>query len=255
MNKDWPKWDQPNEDECFELAKITTKYIRFLHPEIIKRIVENNDEIKEAVNAIFGSYGIQADLYLWEKSSCCFPGVRRHAGSSEISAYRKRSTLDSIEDAICLDDNDFPKQIWSFIFRGKQFSKYGPNGYSLAHLIDHKKDKNRMSEEFNFYTKKNFYKPFYGLYTCASNSVFIPNNLIKPTDFNGAIRNLLFRKAESLYGDYCNLVPPGIEIKKDYNSKWEIDNFEWSEPVGNLDYIEIFLDFRREKLIKLFNNE
>ena len=46
------------------------------------------------------------------------------------------------------------------------------------------------------------------------NSVYIPNTLMKPTDFNGAIRNLLVRKAESLYGKYCNLVPTYVKTKE-----------------------------------------
>ena len=255
LKNDWPTWEEPSENDEFKLAQIITKYIRFLSPDIIKAIVDDNEKIKETVCSILEANGIKSELYFWDKTSCCFPGVRRYAGSSEISAYRGRSEINSIEDAISLDDNDYPKQLWSFIFRGLQFSKFGPLGYSLAHLVDHKKDKNRMSEEFLFINGYKFDKPFYGLYTCASNSVYIPNNLMKPTDFNGAIRNLLFRKAESLYGDYCNLIPPYIEPKNIYDEKWNIDNFEWAEPVGTLDYIELFLDFRNERLIKLFNKK
>ena len=249
---DWPKWDLPTEDETYQLAKICTKYIRFLSPVIVKKIVENNELLRASVCEKLESKGINSELYFWEKSSCCFPGIRRYAGSSEISAYRKRSEINSIEDALALDDNDYPKQIWSFIFRGSQFSKFGPIGYSLAHLVDHKKDKNRMAEEFSSEDKNAFEKPFYGLYTCATNSVFIPNNLMKPTDFNGQIRNLLFRKAESLYGSFCNLVPTSIKLNKNIDTKWDINNFEWAEPTGTTDNIEAFLNFRKNKLELLF---
>ena len=251
---DWPKWEQPSDDDCFTLAKMTTKYIRFLSPDIIKAVVEDNEKIKQSIWQFLESKKINPELYIWEKSSCCFPGVRRYAGSSEISAYRLRSEMAYMEDAVKLDDNDYPKQLWSFIFRGAQFGKFGPDGYSLAHLVDHKKDKNRMSEEFDFANGHKFDKPFYGLYTCASNSVYIPNNLMKPTDFNGPIRNLLFRKAESLYGVCCNLVPPYAKPKNIYdNDKWNIENFEWAEPVGSLDNIQAFLEFRQERIKKIFN--
>lgn len=251
---DWPKWEQPSDEDCFALAQMTTKYIRFLSPDIISAVVEDNEKAKDAFWKLLESKNINPELYLWENSSCCFPGVRRYAGSSEISAYRSRSEMTDIEDAIKLDDNDYPKQLWSFIFRGAQFGKFGPDGYSLAHLVDHKKDKNRMSEEFDFTDGYKFVKPFYGLYTCACNSVYIPNNLMKPTDFNGAIRNLLFRKAESLYGVCCNLVPPYAKPKNIYdNDKWNIENFEWAEPVGSLDNIQAFLEFRQERLKKIFN--
>ena len=162
--------------------------------------------------------------------------------------------ISAIEDALALDDNDYPKQIWSYIFRDKQFSKYGPAGYSLAHLIDHKKDKNRMDEEFIFSENHLFEKPFYGLYTCASNSVYIPNSLMKPTDFNGAIRNLLVRKAESLYGNYCNLVPTYVKAKESYDSKWNIDNFEWAEPVGTVENLDDFFMFRNKRMNEIFDN-
>lgn len=252
VKNDWPKWELPTEDETFQLAKICTKYIRFLSPVIVQKIVENNESLRARVCEKLESKGINSELYFWEKSSCCFPGIRRYAGSSEISAYRKRSEINFIEDALALDDNDYPKQIWSFIFRGSQFSKFGPTGYSLAHLVDHKKDKNRMEEEFSSEDKNAFEKPFYGLYTCATNSVFIPNNLMKPTDFNGQIRNLLFRKAESLYGSFCNLVPTSIKLNKNTDNKWNINNFDWAEPVGTTDNIDAFLKFRKNKLELLF---
>ena len=170
-----------------------------------------------------------------------------------MCSYFRTSSISSIEDAIALDDNDFPKQIWSFVFRDKQFSKYGPTGYSLAHLIDHKKEKNRMRDEFIFTDNHVFEKPFYGLYTCATNSVYIPNNLMKPTDFNGEIRNLLIRKAESLYGKICNLVPPYVKVKEPSDPKWNIENFEWSAPVGTTENLDDFFSFREKKLNELFN--
>lgn len=248
VKNDWPKWLLPTEEETYQLAKIITKYIRFLSPDIIQRIVIENEKIKKSLSCKLKSKGIDPNLYLWEKSSCCFPGVRRYAGSSEISAYRKRSEISEIEDAIALDDNDYPKQIWSFIFKAAKFSKFGPKGYSLAHLVDHKKYKNRMADEFVFENNYKFEKPFYGLYTCATNSIFIPNSLMKPTDFNGSIRNLFFRKAESLYGKYCNLVPAFAKVKQNTEEKWNVENFEWTEPVGDLTNIDAFLDFRKNKL-------
>ena len=247
---DWPDWETPNEEEVYQLAQIITKYVRFLSPAIIGDIVDFNEQIKEKIRDHLEKKGINPDLYLWEKSSCCFPGVRRFAGSSEISAYRKRSEISAINDALLLDDNDFPKQVWSFVFRGQQFSKFGPNEYSLAHLIDHKKDKNRMEKEFIFPTGYKFEKPFYGLYTCASNSVYIPSNIMKPTDFNGQIRNLLFRKAYELYGDICNIIPAFIKIPAPDDEKWELNRFKWAEPVGSVDNVYDFNLFRIEKIAK-----
>lgn len=246
----WPVWPLPDEDECYQLAQISTKYIRFLSPEIIKSIVDFNEEIRKNIEQRLEENGINPQLYIWERSSCCFPGVRRYAGSSEIAAYRKRTEIAKIEDALSLDDNDYPKQVWSFIFRGCQFNKFGPDGYSLAHLIDHKKDKNRMPNEFIF-PENNKFKPLYGLYTCASNSVYIPNNLMKPTDFNGQIRNLLVRKAYSLYHDVCNIIPSNISIPEPSDEKWNLDQFEWADPVGSIENVKDFNLFRIRKFVNL----
>lgn len=252
---DWPVWDAPTDDECYQLAQITTRYIRFLSPKIVEAIVEDNEKNMDFFLNYLRKYNINPNLYLWEKSSCCFPGIRRYAGSSEISAYRKRSEIESIKDAIRLDDNDFPKQIWSFVFRNTQFSKFGPTGYSLAHLVDHKDDKNRYEEEFDFIDGHDTKKAFYGLYTCASNAVYIPSNLMKPTDFNGAIRNILFKKALSLYGSFCNIVPLDMKIKDTEDPKWNIDKFEWAEPVGSMENVESFLKYRKQKIETILNQK
>ena len=247
----WPKWDLPAEDECYMFAKAATKYLRFLAPKIVETVVRDNEKNRDLFNDYLQSAGIDPELYLWEKSSCCFPGIRRYAGSAEISAHRGHSHISAIEDAIGLDDNDFPKHIWSFIFRGQQFGKFGPDGYSLAHLIDHKKDKNRMQSEFDFDCGHEYQKPFYGLYSCPSNTVYSPTNMIRLTDFNGAIRNMLFRKAESLYKDVCNIVPPYIKIKNNKNTRWELSEFKWANPVGTMDNMEAFLSDRKKKISKI----
>ncbi len=251
VSRSWPEWAMPAEEECYAFAKVTTKYLKFLSPEIVAAVVRDNEENRNLFCEFLREAGVDPDLYLWERSSCCFPGIRRYAGSSEISAYRGRSSIESIEDAVGLDDNDCPKQLWSFVFRGSQFSKFGPKGYSLAHLVDHKKDDNRMATEFEFATGHEFQKPFYGLYTCPSNTVYTPANVIKLTDFNGYIRNLLFRKAKSLYGDVCNIVPTYIKVRENNDPRWNLAEFEWSGPVGTMENVGAFLSFRKNKIEKM----
>jgi hypothetical protein len=257
IKKEWPTWTLPSDEEIFELAKITTRYIRFLNPEIVNAITIDNKNHYEKWYESLNKKKINCKLYLWENSPCCFPGIRRYAGSREIAYYRKQNNLEKkdIPNALKLDDNDFPKQIWSFTFRGLQFSKFGPISYSLAHLIDHKESKNRMSSEFEFTNDNVFTEPYYGLYTCPSNTVYIPNSLIKPTDFNLTLRKLMFQKAASLYKDYCNIVPLNIKIPETSDVKWDIANFEWADTVGNLDNIENFLKYRESVMDKLIKED
>ena len=51
-----------------------------------------------------------------------------------------------------------------------------------------------------------------------------------------------------LYQPICNIIPPSIKLKEYNDEKWQLENFEWAEPVGTLDNIEAFLEFRRKKL-------
>lgn len=247
IHKSWPTWDIPNPDVVLKMVKLITPYIRFLHPDIIDAIVKDNEKNKKIWHKKLINHDINPDFYLWEKSSCTFPGIRRYAGSSEIASYRKQAVQDipSSKDALRIDDNSFPKQIWSFIFRGKHFQNYGPSGYSLAHLADHKDYKNRRDKEFEVIGKVP--EKLYGLFTCASNIVYIPTSLIKPTDFSSEIRLLLLNKAQNLYGKICNIIPPNLRIKKT-SPEWDINNFDWAEPVGTKTYLNNFFDFRYSKM-------
>lgn len=253
----WPVWDVPDETEIFRLAQALTPFIRFLHPDIINAITEDNELMRAEWSAKLFEVGIDPEIYLWTNSPCGFPGIRRYAGSQEIAEYRAKATNQSrsFHQALKLDDNDSPKHIWSFIFRGKKFQKFGPPGYSLAHLADHKDHNNRTPEEFSSLSgSPNPPQHFFGLYTSPANTVYIPNNYLKPTDTNYTIRWILQQRAESLYGKICALVPPPFQLKQpDDSSQWNAERFNWSEPVGKMDNISEFLKFRREYLNKLFN--
>lgn len=242
----WPEWPLPKEDTLLTLAKELTPFVRFLHPDIVAAVVEDNESRRQNWACQLRDSGIDPDIYLWEKSPCAFPGVRRYAGSKEIAKFRGHtgSKTDQSEQALSLDDNDFPKHLWSFIFRGKQFQKFGPDGYALAHLADHKTHNNRWAEEFETSNTDKVPQFFYGFYTSAANTVYVPTNFLKPTDFNDTIRTMLQRKAEDLYGAFCNIAPPPLRVRSSASFEWEIDNFIWGEPVGTTENINEFLNYR-----------
>lgn len=246
----WPEWEAPNDEIVLELARITTKFFRFLHPDIVQAVVEDNELHRMDWSPRLAEHQVDPEAYLWPKSACAFPGIRRYAGSREIAEFRghRIEKTEKPVGALRLDDNDYPKQIWSFIFRGKKFPKHGPIGYSLAHLADHKEHKNRFEQDFRLeQTSDEPTKPLFGLYTSAANAAYVPSSLIKPTDFAGPFRNLLMRKAQSLYGSFCNLLPPWLSIPVDSSSQeWSLDEFEWSEPVGTKTNLPQFIKFRKE---------
>jgi hypothetical protein len=197
------------------------------------------------------SRGIDPEFYLWDRSSCTFPGIRRYAGSKEIAYFRGQLSQSDVEisDALRLDDNSSPKHIWSFIFRGKPFQNFGPKGYSIAHLADHKDYKNRRDDEFE--SVGTVPEKLYGLFSCASNAAYIPDTLLKLTDFNMQTRLLLLHKAQSLYGEFCNLLPPAFRLKQQESSEWHIENFDWCPPVGEGAELESFFIFRAETINSL----
>ena len=138
---------------------------------------------------------------------------------------------------------------------GKPFGKFGPDHYSLAHLFDHKKANNRTREELKFDDNYDFSEAFYGLYTCPTNTVYIPTALLKPTDFNLKLRLLLFQKAEDLYKNCCNILPTFVKVPEAENEKWNIHNFQWSECVGTVDHMDKFFDYRKDIMKNLIERD
>jgi len=249
----WPTWLQPTEAEALLLAKIVMPYVRFLNPEIVAAIVEDNELYRKEWSNELKARGINPEAYLWERSACAFPGVRRYAGSYEIALYRGHAKNDNtkIEQALRLDDNDCPKHIWSFTFRGKPFQKHGPQGYALAHLADHKSHDNRFKLDFDVVDGRS-QSELFGLYSCPTNVVFIPTSMIKPTDFGVQLRNLLLRRAEYLYGAHCSVLPEWLRVRPAPSDAWALEEFTWADPVGNTMGIKGFLDYRGKLLNGLF---
>ncbi|MDR0836126.1 MAG: hypothetical protein LBN11_06065 [Tannerella sp.] len=249
IHYDWPNWEQPDNALITVLTKKVIPFVRFLHPDIVEKVVQDNERNRNQWAEKLSSRGIDQNCYLWDKSSCAFPGIRRYSGSKEIAFFRKHIKDNfSLTDALRLDDNTFPKHIWSFTFRGKIFQNFGPQGYSLAHLADHKKYKNRRNDEFTTIENDVSTTNFFGLYSCVSNTVYMPSNLIKLTDFNMNIRLLLLHKVQDLYGRFCNIIHPSLRLRPLISTEWQLDCFNWSMPVGDLTFIDKFLAFRSKTI-------
>lgn len=246
----WPEWALPGEDAILALARTLTPFVRWLNPDVVAAIAEDNERRRALWSSQLQEFGIEPEAFLWELSPCAFPGARRYAGRKEIAHYRGHTGDKNFRpaDALCIDDNDFPKQVWSFILRGRPFQKFGPAGYALAHLADHKEHNNRCIDEFVMPNGSNPPICFFGLYTSPANTVYVPTNFIKPTDFNGTLRTMLQRKAADMYGKFCNIVPPPLNVKGAPSEEWEIDRFSWGQPVGTTANLQDFLKYRAETI-------
>ena len=243
----WSPWEQPTEDESYELAKTITKYTHFLSPEVVHAITEDNNSKQAHYKAILSEAGIDPELYLWENSPCAFPGVKRADGGDKERQNDNALIIDP-------DGNFYPLYLWKSIFKLHSFQ---PDRYSLAHLIDHKGERNRMAEEFDF-PSGSHQKPLCGLFSCPTNAAYVPSALMRPTDFNGSLRNLLFQKVFDLYKDCCNIVPADMHLKKPISERWHFSNFEWAEPIGKVEDMKGFFKYRNsyfeKKIEKVISN-
>ncbi len=202
-NTDWPMWLTPNDEEQVSLANVLLPYVKILAPEIVALIVEDNNKNLSDWKAQLDGLGIQSDIYLWHDSPVAFPGIRRYVGSGETSVFRSGPKLSKAENALYLDDNTYPKQLWSFALRGKRFGMRNPAHYSLAHILDHKDHNTRNSAELIGFETSETKNLFAGLYTSCVNSVYVPTAFLKPTDHNLKIRKLLIQIVEKYYGEAC----------------------------------------------------
>ena len=251
---DWPVWPTPSDGDLLELARAMTPFVRFLDPGIVYAVTEDNRRMGADWSSRLEELGIDSGIYLWEGSPCAFPGVRRYAGSTENAVFRQRASADEAPaQCLALDDNDYPKHLWAFAFTGKPFRKRGPAGYQLAHLFDHKEHGNRWREELDILPGAKEPVLPYGLFTSAANSAYVPGAFLRPTDFSPRLRSLIQRRALQLYGKICRIVPSPLAVKPCEDPNWALDNFRWSAPMGGMDSVPDFLEFRRERMGELFD--
>ena len=245
----WPAWPQPTDEDLLDLARAMAPFVQFLDPGIVGSVVEDNRRLGSEWSISLEALGIDPAIYLWEGSPCAFPGVRRYAGSTEIAVFRKRTeSSEAPPQCLSLDDNDYPKHLWSFVFTGKPFRKRGPDGYQLAHLFDHKEYGNRWRDELD--APPGVEEPVlpYGLFTSAANAVYALGAFLRPTDLSPRLRSLIQRRAQQLYGNICCLVPPPLAVKSCEDPNWDVDEFRWSAPAGSMERVADFLEFRRERI-------
>lgn len=251
----WPDWKQPSEEALSGLAQVLAPLVRFLKPEILAATVEDTQRHAKEWSARFQERGIDPAIYLWDGSPCAFPGVRRHAGSKEITQFRRQSAQDALPPhCLAIDDNDYPKHVWAFVFTGKPFRKKGPDGYQLGHLVDHKEHGNRWRGELNLVGRRSEPPLLFGLFTSAANAAYFPSAFLRPTDFSFRLRSLVQRRAQQLYAGVCRVLPPGLEVKPCDHPSWDLEAFDWSPPVGQATNVPAFLEYRRERINELLRN-
>ena len=249
--EDWPVWPMPDEEALLAFAQAMTPFVQFLHPGIVYAVVEDNRRKRGDWSSRLEALGIDPAIYLWEGSPCAFPGVRRHAGSVELSMLQEQAAH-AVPQSFLLDDNDYPKHLWAFVFTGESFCGREPDGYRLLHLFNPEEHGNHCREVLDRPSGAKEWNPPYGLFTSAAASMYVPGTFQRPTDFSPKLRNLIQRQALRLYGKICRILPPPLEVKPCEDPRWFIDHFQWSTPAGAMDNVPDFLEFRHERIEELF---
>lgn len=194
MFKDFTK------DVVKELAMLLGAVSHHLHPEIVLYLREANQNFKSEFQEYLHSKINERDFF-FDGSDCVFPGVRRPINKETNSINWKNKIY---LDGTILNDNTYPRHIWSFIVSGKAYSSSswkstGLNAFELAHIFGHKTDETELEQKsfLQFEKDKN---PF-ALFTSASNVILIPKGLTKPTDKLEIIKLCYYKRHIELYGD------------------------------------------------------
>jgi hypothetical protein len=252
----WPAWNVPNEEEQRLLAKVLMRYIKILHPDIVAQVVANNNQNMSYWSDAFKRIGIRADIYLWKDSPVAFPGIRRHVGGKETVSFRANPKECTVENALRLDDNSFPKELWAFALRNRRYGMKNPDNYSLAHIVDHKDHQTRNCNELIGFKESGDKNLFAGLYTSCVNAFYVPAVFMKPTDFNSPIRKLLIQIVHKYYGAICNPLPHGLQFNlTNLPDAWQLENFDLPEVVGNPAHIKSFLGYRKKAIESLIGKK
>jgi hypothetical protein len=233
------------------IALSLARVCHHVHPDIVELVRLANEQDREQLAEIIPN-GIDIEDYLYTGSVCVFPGVRRYIGR-----LKKEELLRYVpEKGAIIDDNRFPRYLWTYLVLGKGYSgpiwkATGLNEFELAHIFSHKLDE-RKPEDLVFEQVAPSPKP-YGLFTSVSNMVLIPKGMAKPTDGLDAILIASFKRFIDLYG--IDTLPGLRGLKEKKIPEW-YDDLEWNEqtlPPNWKDRVRKLPKYRKERLKSIFS--
>lgn len=224
-----------------DIAIMLADMAYFIPPKVVDYIVKKNEEQFEEFKELFEGR-IEISHYLFEGSSCVFPGVRRPASRIAIRGnvrnYNKEAK--AIEDG-----NERPRYIWSALLKDKKYSgklwkETELCEFEIAHLFPHKDDDESLRLVRNVFDHTADARKFFSNFTGAGNTVLLPKGSVRPTDTCPEIKIIFFRRYLDLYGEKCLMVAQGFKNDKLpswYNDlKWndmELPN-DWEARIDNL---------------------
>ena len=230
-----------------ELANLLASVSHHIHPDIVRYISEANIKFKEEFQK-YSHPELNDQEFLFNGSDCIFPGLRRPI-NKETSVPKWKNNV--YKDGTILNDNTYPRHIWSFLVSGRAYSSNswkstGLNEFELAHIFGHKTDETKLEKKsFTIFEEEK--KP-YALFTSASNVVLIPMGLTKPTDKLESIKLCYYQRHIDLFGEnFFHMTG----FREELVPLWYKD-IKWLDPVLPLDWKEktdLLLDYRARHLM------
>jgi len=225
-----------------DISKILAQLCHHIHPRIIKRIQQANQNEYAYFQKIFHDI-IEIDNYLFPGSVCVFPGVRRYvSGKGSKNQYNR-------EYRAIIDDNTFPRHLWCYLVNNKNYN--GPNWketglhqFELAHIFTHKTSE--LDFEKQFFNSYNESLDPHGEFTCGCNIVLLPKGTVRPTDNSEVIKAVFYQRYIDLYGEEPLNGRSGFKLSKVPDWYQEL---KWNDPFCPPDWEE-----KTENLIKYRTN-
>jgi hypothetical protein len=212
--------------DLMKMARVVTKYTRFLDPAIVAAVSDDNRRYADDWSARLSAQGVDPRLYLWGGSACCIPGVRRYV-DAEKGAWKRGRTV--FKDALALDSNEYPRWIWATLLP-ERAAELEAQDYIIFHPLNHRviNAQVQASLEVNTYLQG---RGLYGLFTSAANLVYAPNVLIALMNSNHWLRTLLLERQAELYGAVSAILPPQVRVRRS-EGEWNLRAFEWAPCEG-----------------------
>ncbi|MDX1615229.1 MAG: hypothetical protein R3300_13025 [Candidatus Promineifilaceae bacterium] len=237
------------EDFEFEICAILAQLSYHIHPAVVEQVQEQNLKDYQYFGNLFGDR-IDLSSYLFPGSACVFPGVRRY-----VAGQGKRSQYNPEYKAI-IDDNTFPRHIWSFLSDGKTYSnpnwrQTGLNEFELAHIFTHKESE--LDLEHNYFEAIQPNLLPYSDFTCACNVVLLPKGMVRPTDKSRNIKAAFYMRYVELYGEAPLIGRFGFRAQLVPGWYREL---KWNDPLLPVDWrekTEQLLAYRTKRITHIMN--
>lgn len=205
-------WPAVTQFDAEALVHLAVPYVRWMNPDLVTALAADNDKHQLAWESVFRRAGIPSDLYVWPGSTCIFPGVRRKPGKGESIAI--------VADKLRFDQNGnrLAHRVWEQLGTKVGTFKTEREGYELVHLLPHqpaewqklfKQQPACRTALPSDWQQRLATNGLPALFSNPANMCFLPAVMVRPTDGNSLLRQVLWKKALDLFGRSA-LLPPRL---------------------------------------------